>query len=134
MGIFEDLYMKAHSGISKIGNKTNKVWNISKCKIEIAEKKGAISEKCKLIGKYVYDMYKSGDKFEIDDVMDWISNIDDLKTDIRKCEEQISILQEKELCSYCKSKNDAGSRFCSNCGRSITKFSDSVEKSSTEEE
>lgn len=133
MGIFEDLYIKASKAVSKIGEKTNKILNISKYKIEIAEKKNSVSEKYKLIGKYVYDMYKSEDKFEIDDVMDWISEIDKLKSCINKCEEQISKVQEKELCSYCKSQNDAGSKFCSNCGRSISKFDNNTDKPSVDE-
>ena len=125
MGIFEDIYIKARSGVLKIGDKANKVWDISKYKIEIAEKKNEISDKYRLVGKYVYDIHKTGDNFDIDDVTDWLEDIDNLKLYIKECEEKISRIQDKEICSYCKSKNDSGSRFCSNCGRSMSKLDES---------
>lgn len=119
MGVFEDLYIKMRSGVSKIGDKTNKLLSISKLKIEMAERNNSISEKYRLIGKYVYDMYRNGNVFDVEDVTDWIEEINTLKSHIKDCEEKISQVQEKELCSYCRSKNEAGSKYCSNCGKSI---------------
>ena len=131
MGFLEDCYLNVKSGISKATEKTKKVLNISKLKIEMAERRNCINDKYKLIGKYVYDMYKGGEKFEIEDIADWLEEIDALSSSIEECEERLHRAQDKICCHYCKSKNESGSKFCSNCGKKIS-FAKRGNKSSCE--
>ncbi len=132
MGIFEDLYIKMRDGIYKVGDKTGKLLNISKIKIEMAEKKNLIFEKYKLIGKYVYDMYNNDEKFEFEDIMDWLEEIKNLKLSMKECERRLHRAQDKLFCSYCSHKNESDAIFCGKCGKRIS-FSGNKEKSNDPE-
>ncbi|MBO6127119.1 MAG: zinc ribbon domain-containing protein [Clostridia bacterium] len=120
MGIFEDLYIKMRGGVCKIGDKTSKILNISKIKIEMAEKKNLIFEKYKLIGKYVYDMYENQESFEFEDIMDWLEEIKKLRLGIKDCEKRLHCAQNKLFCPYCNYKNESNAVFCSKCGKKIS--------------
>ena len=126
MGIFEDLYIKMRDVIYKVGDKTGKLLNISKIKIEMAEKKNLIFEKYKLIGKYVYDMYNNDEKFEFEDIMDWLGEIKNLKLSMKECERRLHRAQDKLFCSYCNYKNESDAIFCGKCGKKIS-FSGSAD-------
>ena len=126
-------------GVAKVGDKANKILNISRLKIEMAERKNAVDEKYKLIGKYAYDMFINNDNFDFDDISDWLEEIKILQNGIKECENQINKVKEKSLCKYCKSSNESGARFCSNCGKSFyhknnQAFSDDLEDDFTEQE
>lgn len=120
MGIFEDLYIKMRGGVCKIGDKTSKILNISKIKIEMAEKKSLIFEKYKLIGKYVYDMYDNQENFEFEDITDWLEEIKNLKLGMQECEKRLHRAQDKLFCPYCNYKNGSNAVFCSKCGKKIS--------------
>lgn len=120
MGIFEDLYIKMRNEMYKIGDKTGKILNISKIKIEMAEKKNLIFEKYKLIGKYVYDMYDNNEKFEFEDIIDWLEEIQNLKLGMKDCEKRLHRAQDKLFCPYCNYKNESDAVFCSKCGKKIS--------------
>ena len=68
----------------------------------MAEKKNLIFEKYKLIGKYVYDMYNNDEKFEFEDIMDWLEEIKNLKLSMKECERRLHRAQDKLFCSYCQ--------------------------------
>lgn len=119
MGVFEDLYIKMRDEMCKIGDKTGKILNISKIKIEMAEKKNSIFEKYRLIGKYVYDMYDNGENFEFEDIADWLEEVKNLKLSMKDCEKRLHRAQDKLFCPYCNCKNESGAIFCNHCGKKI---------------
>lgn len=130
MGIFEDLYIKMRNEMYKIGDKTGKILNISKIKIEMAEKKNLIFDKYKLIGKYVYDMYDNNEKFEFEDIIDWLEEIKNLKLSMKDCEKRLHRAQDKLFCPYCNYKNESDAIFCSKCGKKISFYNSNSNSSS----
>lgn len=133
MGIFEDLYIKMRDGIYKVGDKAGKLLNISRIKIEMAEKNNSIFEKYKLIGKYVYDMYDNNEKFEFEDIMDWLEEIKNLKLSMKECERKLNRAQDKIFCSHCNYNNESDAIFCGKCGRRISFSGNKQEKSNNPE-
>ena len=108
------------SGVHKVGEKTNKILNISKLKIEMAEYKNSISDRQRLVGKYVYDTYNSERDFNFDDVAAWLEEIKNLELKIISCEEKLQNVQNRLKCPNCGSNNSSDAKYCKFCGRKLS--------------
>ena len=104
--------------INKISDNSKKLADKSK---DIEKLKGNVAQKKMELGDLAFRLYGE-DKITEPDMLKICEDITNYQKEIDQLNNMIIDLQSKVLfCPYCTSPNEAGDRFCSRCGKDITR-------------
>ena len=115
MGMFEDAVLNMKAAIDTVGEKTGKLVDLSKLKINECEINNTISKELEKLGKLVYDFKELGVNNE-DKIKDSLLSLSSLYDQLKAVDEQINEFKKKKICPNCKAANDMDMKFCGNCG------------------
>ena len=118
MGMFEDAVLNMKAAIDTVGEKTGKLVDLSKLKINECEVNNTISKELEKLGKLVYDFKELGVNNE-DKIKDSLLSLSSLYDQLKSVNEQINEFKKKKICPNCKAANDIDMKFCGNCGCKI---------------
>ncbi|MBR0414180.1 MAG: zinc ribbon domain-containing protein [Clostridia bacterium] len=105
---------KAKELAQTASEKSQEIYQISKCKVEIAQLNMKLDKNYASIGKKVYDATKLGQ--DLPDFAALIEEIDLLKADIEEQKDIISSLKNTVRCAACGADVDIDDPFCPKCG------------------
>ena len=110
--------------------KSGKLVEEAKLRMQIASENDKISEKLEQIGATVYEDYKSGES-NYADFEDLCKEIEESETSIQEMRTKILEMKKLKRCAVCDNEIAKEDRFCSKCGaeQEITLEEDITEKS-----
>ncbi len=118
MSFFEDAVISAKGFGSAVSKKTGQLMDTAKLKVHAADITSEINNRCKALGKAVYEARKSGG--DIDSIVDeCVTAIDALHDRLDEINRRIAELQNKVCCTSCGATMDPKSLYCSRCGARI---------------
>ncbi|MBP0979046.1 MAG: zinc ribbon domain-containing protein [Oscillospiraceae bacterium] len=115
MSNLDNLINKAKGFINLAGKKTGDIVEISKLKIDRANKNAELQKNYELLGKLCYSNYKSSSDNQ-DSIGEIIKKIELLEIDIKDLDENIFIMKDTKVCPECGHKNNKKSLYCNICG------------------
>lgn len=116
MTFFDDLKDKASDAAVVAGKAMSEVYEATKLKMAISEKKGVLKTLYKEVGEIVYTSYKKGET-AADDVEDKLSEIDAVVEEIEALKEQQRKIKKVKVCPGCGSQIPTDCNFCPKCGK-----------------
>lgn len=118
MGIIEDMIVKAKSAVEVLGEKTGNFVDISKLNISVSEAKCELKKKYEALGKLVYESRREDIDNNVD-IEKSMNEIDLVKENIKKIEDEISMIKNQLVCSGCGKVNSSDAKYCSGCGAEL---------------
>lgn len=118
MSMLEDIIVKAKSAMGMVGEKAGNFVDVSKLNISIAEEKGLLKKKFECLGKFVYDLQKNGTLDNVS-VENYVNEIENIQNNIKRMEQEVSMLKNQIMCGTCGHKNHSDARYCSKCGKEL---------------
>lgn len=118
MGILDDVVINAKSAAKAVGDGANKVMNISKLRIQIAELNNELSTRYELLGEYVCANCREAFA-ENAEVVGKIAEIDELTAQMAAVTKELNDKQNKAVCPSCGKHSPSNAQFCSNCGTKL---------------
>lgn len=114
----DDVVIKAKQAANTAAQKTEKVVNLSKLKLECAKTHGEINTAYEKLGRSFYQMRKGG--YQNDELIDSLSNqLDTLHEREKVLKQEISALRNVLTCSVCSHANPKESLYCGQCGAKL---------------
>ena len=109
---------KINQVAKNIGDKTNDAIENTKLTQKINSEKGAAGEEFKKIGEYYYNVFLSGGEVapEVQEACKIITEQLEAERAAREAAEQARRQAEGAPCPVCGTKNEAGVKFCRECG------------------
>lgn len=123
MGLFEDTVLNMKAAFDSVGEKTGKLVDVSKLKINECEINNTISKELENLGKLFYN----SKKFNIDNeesINESIFSLEVFYDQLRIINEQIAKFKKKKICGNCSSINDPEMLFCGKCGCKVDEDSE----------
>ena len=114
MADINEVIDKAKEFAQTATEKSQDLYQISKCKFEIAQLNVKLDKNYASIGKKVYDAAKIGE--EMPDFAALIEEIDLLKADIEEQKDIISSIKKTVRCAVCGADVNEDDPFCPKCG------------------
>lgn len=115
MDNFDNTVQKAKDAFDIVFKKTEDLVNIGKQKLSVSNLNNKLNKAYANLGKLQFDLIKDSDN-QTEAVAACVSEIKQLKSDIKKLMNEIDNAEGKVTCAKCKAKSPAKSLFCSNCG------------------
>lgn len=119
MAFFDELKDKASDAAVVAGKAVSDVYEATKLKMAIAEKKGTVKAIFKEVGEMVYNNYKNGDVGQ-DEIEDKMTEIDSIMEEIAALKERQMKIKKLRACSNCGSKIPDDCNFCPKCGKELS--------------
>ena len=116
MAFFDDLKDRASDAAVVAGKAMSDVYEATKIRMAIAEKKGVLKTLHKELGEIVYKAYKSGDASS-EAVEDKVSEIDAIAEEIAALKDQQLKIKKVKICAGCGSQIPTDCNFCPKCGK-----------------
>ena len=113
---FDDIMSSIRSAADTVSKKTEETVEISKLKFNIAKIKGDIEKKYADLGRCVYGACKGAENYQ-ESSNAIVKDIDDLKAELKKAEDELKEITGTFTCPQCGKKCGKGDSFCSGCGR-----------------
>lgn len=118
MGILDDVVVNAKSAAETVGRTAEKLVDVSKLKIAIAEVNAEITKRYQALGEYVYE--NNADVLSSDaEATGLISEIGDLKVQAESIMRELLVKQNKKACPACGKLSAVEAIFCSVCGAKL---------------
>ena len=115
MGILDDVVINAKSAAKAVSEGANKVVNISKLRIQVAELNNELSKRYEAFGEYV--CAGSREMFAEDaEAVGMMAEIDELTAQMAAVTKELNDKQNKTVCPNCGKHSSANVQYCSNCG------------------
>lgn len=118
MGVLEDVVINAKSAAETVGKEAGRLVDISRLRFNAADLQKEVSKKYEILGRIVYDSFKSGNS-DNTGFKEHIESIDQLYQQIDEVNEKINALRKKASCPNCGFDNDEKAAFCSRCGAKL---------------
>lgn len=116
MDIFENIGKKASDTYKVAAEKTSKIVEIAKLKINMNNNKDKINDLYKKIGETVYAKHLEGKGIEEEYLNDCIE-IDLIAAEVEEARQRILELNELRQCEKCHSEIDMEHKYCPKCGK-----------------
>jgi hypothetical protein len=125
-----DIFGKLRSGAEKVVKEADRVTHIKRVELEIGSIKKQIEDQEQKLGEMVYKSSVNKEP-ENPEAAGIIAKITELHQQIKVKEEEIARINEgesepqapitpsKKMCTSCGKENDAGVKFCSECGAKL---------------
>ncbi len=133
MAFLDDLKDKASDAAVVAGRAVSDVYEATRIKMAIAEKKGTVKAIFKEVGEMVYNSYKDGE-IDKDEIEDKISEIDSIMEEIAALKDKQMKIKKLRSCAGCGSKIPEDCKFCPKCGKDLTETEESAEAEIVEPE
>lgn len=118
MGILDDVVVNAKSAAETVGRTAEKLMDVSKLKIAIAEVNAEITKRYQALGEYVYD--NNADVLSSDaEATGLVSEIGELKVQAESMNRELLGKQNKKACCKCGTLCAVAASFCSVCGAKL---------------
>lgn len=115
MGILEDTLVTLKSAAVIAVEKTEKIIDVSKLKINLSEQERKLSKCFEDLGKLTYNKIKNSDAND-EENSKIIAQIDNLYEQIKNINDQISLSKNQIRCKRCGYDNDNNAFYCGKCG------------------
>lgn len=115
MGILEDTLVTLKSAAGVAVEKTEKIIDVSKLKINLSEKERKLSKCFEDLGKLAYNTSKDSDVND-EEQNKIIGQIDNLYEQIKSINDQIALSKNQIRCKRCGYDNDSNVFYCGKCG------------------
>lgn len=116
MAFFDNLKDKASDAAVVAGKAVNEMYEATKLRMAIAEKKGTLKALYREMGEMVYHSYKNSDAVT-DEMEDKIAEIDSVHEEIAALNAQQMKIKKVRTCSGCGSEIPVECNFCPKCGK-----------------
>jgi hypothetical protein len=125
-----DIFGKLKSGAEKVAKEADRITHIKRVELEIGSIKKQIEDQEQKLGEMVYKSSVNKEP-ENPEAAGIIAKITEMYEQIRVKEEEIKKVNQgesepqapttpsKKLCTSCGKENDAGVKFCSECGAKL---------------
>ncbi len=133
MAFLDDLKDKASDAAVVAGRAVSDVYEATKIKMAIAEKKGTVKAIFKEVGEMVYNSYKDGE-IDKDEIEDKISEIDSIMEEIAALKDKQMKIKKLRSCVGCGSKIPDDCKFCPKCGKDLSETVESADAEIVETE
>ena len=120
MAFFDDLKDRASDAAVVASKAMSGVYEATKIRMAIAEKKGVLKTLHKELGEIVYKAYKSGDASS-EAIEDKVAEIDGVAEEIAALNDQQMKIKKVKVCTGCGSQVPVDFDFCPKCGKEIEK-------------
>jgi len=118
MAFFDDLKDKASDAAVVAGKAMSDVYEVTRLKMSIAEKKGAVKTIFKEVGELVYNGYRKGET-DNDEIEEKMLEIDSIMEEIESLKEKQMKIKKLRACPACGSQIPEGCNFCPKCGNDM---------------
>lgn len=115
MGILEDTLVTLKSAAGIAVEKTEKIIDVSKLKINLSEQERKLSKCFEDLGKLTYNRIKNSDAND-EENSKIIAQIDNLYEQIKNINDQIALSKNQIRCKRCGYDNDNNAFYCGKCG------------------
>lgn len=115
MGILEDTLVTLKSAAGIAVEKTEKIIDVSKLKINLSEQERKLSKCFEDLGKLTYNKSKNSDAND-EENSKIIAQIDNLYEQIKNINDQIALSKNQIRCKRCGYDNDNNAFYCGKCG------------------
>lgn len=132
MAFFDELKDKASDAAVVAGKAVSEVYEATKIKMAVSEKKGTLKALYREVGEIVYKSYKSGTA-EKDALEDKIAEIDAVLEEVEALKAQQMKIKKVRTCSGCGSEIPIECNFCPKCGKETADEAEEVEAEVVEE-
>lgn len=133
MAFFDELKDRASDAAVVAGKAVSEVYEATKIKMAIAEKKGTQKALYRELGELVYKGYKSGAS-EDDALEDKIAEIDSVLEEVEALKAQQMKIKKVRTCPGCGSEIPVECNFCPKCGKETGGEAEEVEAEVVEKE
>lgn len=133
MAFFDELKDKASDAAVVAGKAVSEVYEATKIKMAIAEKKGTLKALYREVGEMIYKSYKDGNS-EDDALEDKIAEIDAVHEEIEALKAQQMKIKKVRTCSGCGGEIPIECNFCPKCGKETAEEAEEVEAEVVEKE
>ena len=120
MAFFDDLRDRASDAAVVASKAMSDVYEATKIRMAIAEKKGVLKTLHKELGEIVYKAYKAGDA-SAEAIEDKVAEIDGVAEEIAALNDQQMKIKKVKVCAGCGSQVPEDCNFCPKCGSEIAK-------------
>ncbi len=115
MGLFEDTLLTLKSAANVAVEKTEKIIDVSKLKINLTEQNSKLSKCFEELGRLTYSASKNSNSSE-EEKDKVIEKIDDIYSQIKEISDQIALSKNQVRCKKCGYDNDNEMTYCGRCG------------------
>lgn len=119
MTFFDNLKDRASDAAVVAGKAMNEMYEATKLKMAIAEKKGTLKALYREVGEMVYRSYKSGES-TAEEFEDKIAEIDGVHEEIEALSAQQMKIKKVRTCDGCGSEIPVECNFCPKCGNEVS--------------
>ena len=115
MATLDDILLKAKSMAQSAGEKTGDFIELTKLRLDAAQKEKEIVAALEGLGRLVYDSSKA--ETDVDELV-WacIQQVDELTDEVELLREKINLYKGRVACAVCRVYNPEDAVYCKKCG------------------